>query len=116
VLKVWPTDKLKLKTATTMTSKLYVGGIAYSATNDDLKDFFSPAGTVVSASVITDRETGRSKGFGFVEMSSDEEAQTAIETLNGKDMMGREIKVSEARPQEKRTGDRGGFSGGHGRY
>jgi RNA recognition motif-containing protein len=99
-----------------MTSKLYVGGISYSASDEDLKDFFASAGTVVSASVITDRETGRSKGFGFVEMSSDEDAANAIETLNGKDMMGRAIKVSEARPQEKRTGDRGGFSGGRGRY
>ena len=94
-----------------MTSKLYVGGIPYSASDEDLKDFFSAAGTVVSATVITDRETGRSKGFGFVEMASEGEAQTAIETLNGKDMAGRAIKVSEARPQEKRSGDRGGFGG-----
>lgn len=85
-----------------MNTKLYVGGISYDATDADLKDFFSPAGNVVSASIIMDRMSGRSKGFGFVEMSSADEAQNAISMLDGKDMMGRSIKVSEARPMEDR--------------
>jgi len=85
-----------------MNNKLYVGGISYDATDADLKDFFSPAGNVVSASIIMDRMSGRSKGFGFVEMSSADEAQNAISMLDGKEMMGRSIKVSEARPMEDR--------------
>lgn len=85
-----------------MNTKLYVGGISYDATDADLKDFFSAAGNVVSASIIMDRMSGRSKGFGFVEMSSADEAQNAISQLDGKDMMGRSIKVSEARPMEDR--------------
>ena len=100
-----------------MAAKLYVGGLPYSSTDADLKDLFSGAGTVTSAVIIMDKMTGRSKGFGFVEMSSDEEAQKAIEMFNGKDFGGRNITVNEARPMEdrpKRTGgDRGGFGGGN---
>jgi RNA recognition motif-containing protein len=85
-----------------MANKLFVGSLAWSATDDDLANFFSDAGTVVSAKVIVDRETNRSKGFGFVEMSSDEEAKAAIDKLNGKDLNGRPVAVSEARPQAPR--------------
>jgi cold-inducible RNA-binding protein len=102
-----------------MASKLFVGSLSYGVTDDQLKDFFATVGTVVSARVIMDRESGRSKGFGFVEMSSDEEAQKAVKELDGKELDGRPINVSEARPQEKREnrsfggGDRqGGFGGG----
>lgn len=99
-----------------MANKLFVGSLAYTATDDDLAAFFAPAGTVVSAKVIVDRDTNRSKGFGFVEMSSDEEAKAAIDTLNGKELNGRAVAVSEARPQAPREnrnfgGDRGGYSG-----
>ena len=85
-----------------MAKKLYVGGLSYDTTEDTLKETFSQAGTVESATIIIDRTTGRSKGFGFVEMSSDEEAQKAIETLNGKELDGRSITVNEARPMEPR--------------
>ena len=85
-----------------MASKLFIGSLAWATTDDSLKDFFTQAGTVVSANVIMDRETNRSKGFGFVEMSSDEEAKKAIDELNGKDLDGRPIVVSEARPREER--------------
>lgn len=85
-----------------MATKLYVGGLPYSTTDNDLKDLFSQAGTVVSAVIIMDRATGRSKGFGFVEMSSDEEAQKAIEMLDGKELNGRNLTVNEARPLEDR--------------
>jgi len=85
-----------------MASKLFIGSLAWATTDASLKDFFSAAGTVVSANVIMDRETNRSKGFGFVEMSSDEEAKKAIDELNGKDLDGRAIVVSEARPREDR--------------
>ena len=85
-----------------MATNLFVGSIAYSATDDDLQNLFASAGTVVSAKVIMDRETGRSKGFGFVEMGSDEEAQKAIKELNGKELNGRAIVVNEARPREER--------------
>jgi len=84
-----------------MSNKLYVGGLPYETTEDELKDFFAQAGTVSSATVITDRASGRSKGFGFVEMSSDEEAKKAIEMFNGKDFGGRNITVDEARPMKK---------------
>jgi RNA recognition motif-containing protein len=102
-----------------MAQKLYVGGLAYSTTEDALREYFSQAGTVQSATVITDRMSGRSKGFGFVEMGSDEEAQKAVEMFNGKEFEGRTLTVNEARPMEdrpKRTGgfgrnDRGGFGG-----
>ncbi len=90
-----------------MAKKLYVGGIPYSSTDAGLKEAFSKAGNVVSASVITDRMTGRSKGFGFVEMSSDEEAMAAIDMWNGKDFEGRMLTVSEARPMTDRPPRRG---------
>ncbi len=82
-----------------MGSKLFVGGLPYRTTNDELQSAFQQAGTVVSASVIIDRATGRSKGFGFVEMGSDAEAQAAIDMWNGKDFDGRTLTVSEARPK-----------------
>jgi len=85
-----------------MAKKLYVGNLPYSVTDDSLKDAFSAAGTVESATIITDKFSGRSKGFGFVEMSTDEEAQKAIEQLNGSDMDGRAIVVNEARPMRER--------------
>ncbi len=84
-----------------MSTKLYVGGLPYETSEDELKDFFAQAGSVASVSIITDRVSGRSKGFGFVEMSSDEEAKKAIEMLNGKDFGGRNITVDEARPMKK---------------
>lgn len=84
-----------------MGKKLYVGSLAYSTTEDGLKDLFSQVGTVDSASIITDKFSGRSKGFGFVEMSSEEEAKKAIDTLNGKEFEGRKIIVDEARPMRK---------------
>lgn len=85
-----------------MASKLFIGSLAWGTTDASLKEFFSGAGTVVSANVIMDRDTNRSKGFGFVEMSSDEEAKKAIDELNGKELDGRAIVVSEARPREDR--------------
>jgi RNA recognition motif-containing protein len=92
--------------------KLYVGGLPYSFSDGDLNQLFSAHGTVESANVITDRNTGRSKGFGFVEMSSQSEAEAAIEALNGTDLEGRNITVNEAKPRESRGGSRGG--GGYG--
>lgn len=94
-----------------MATKLFVGSLAFSATDDDLASFFAPAGTVVSAKVVVDRDTNRSKGFGFVEMSSDAEAQAAIQQLDGKDLNGRAVNVSEARPREDRP--RRDFGGGN---
>lgn len=85
-----------------MATKLFVGSLAWATNDDSLKDFFSAAGTVASANVIMDRESGRSKGFGFVEMSSDEEAKKAVEELNGKELDGRPIVVNEARPRAER--------------
>ncbi|CAN5131660.1 RNA-binding protein [soil metagenome] len=99
-----------------MASKLFVGSLAWTATDDDLAQFFAAAGTVVSAKVIVDRETNRSKGFGFVEMSSDEEAKAAVDTLNGKDLAGRPVAVSEARPQAPREERSFGGGGGGNRY
>lgn len=99
-----------------MAKKLYVGNLSYSVDDAALHQKFSEFGNVDSARVIMDRESGRSKGFGFVEMSSDEEAESAIAQLNGRDFMGRNINVSEARPQAPREGGggprRGGFGGG----
>lgn len=89
-----------------MASKLFVGSLAWATTDDSLKDLFAGVGTVVSATVIKDRETNRSKGFGFVEMSSDEEAKAAVEQLDGKDLDGRSIVVNEARPREERPAGR----------
>ncbi|MDO8488335.1 MAG: RNA-binding protein [bacterium] len=86
-----------------MAIKLFVGSLAWGTTDDSLKQLFSQAGTVVSANVIKDRFTGKSKGFGFVEMSSDDEAKKAIAELNGKDLDGRAINVNEARPQAPRA-------------
>jgi len=97
-----------------MANKLFVGSLAFSATDDDLAQFFAQAGNVVSAKVITDRDSGRSKGFGFVEMSTDEEAKTAIDTLNGKELGGRAVNVSEARPREERPSH--DFGGNRNRY
>ncbi len=95
-----------------MGKKLYVGNLSYSVTSDALTQAFGAHGKVESADVITDRETGRSKGFGFVEMGTDQEAQAAIQGLNGKEIDGRAIVVNEARPKEPRAG--GGFGGGGG--
>lgn len=85
-----------------MASKLYVGGLPYSTTNEELEAAFSKAGNVVSATVIMDKMSGRSKGFGFVEMSNDDEAKSAIDMFNGQDFGGRNISVSEARPMQPR--------------
>jgi len=97
-----------------MAKKLYVGGLSYDTNEATLKETFSGAGTVESATVITDRMTGRSKGFGFVEMSSEDEAQKAIEMFNGKELDGRSITVNEARPQEPRHRQGGFDRGGRG--
>lgn len=98
-----------------MAKKLYVGNLAFQTTSQDLQDLFAQAGTVESAQVIEDRDTGRSKGFGFVEMASDDEAAAAIEQFNGKDLAGRTLTVNEARPRENRSGGGGrGFGGGGG--
>ena len=95
--------------------KLYVGGLPYSVSDGQLSELFSSHGTVDSARVITDRMTGRSKGFGFVEMSSQEEAESAIESLNGTDLEGRSITVNEAKPRQSSGGSRGGGGGYGGR-
>ena len=92
-----------------MATKLFVGGLPYSVNDAELEAAFAVVGTVVSAKVITDRESGRNKGFGFVEMSTEDEAKAAVEQLNGSDMGGRSISVSEARPKEE--GGRRDFSG-----
>ena len=106
-----------------MAKKLYVGGLPYSTSDTELKDAFAQCGTGESAVIIMDKMSGRSKGFGFVEMSSDEEAQKAIETWNGKDFGGRSLTVNEARPMEDRPrrdfrsgggNDRGGYGGARG--
>ena len=87
-----------------MSMTLYVANLDFQITGEDLQELFSPTGTVESASVVTDRETGRSRGFGFVQMSSHEEGQAAITQLNGKDVQGRNLVVNEARPRENRGG------------
>lgn len=97
-----------------MGKKLYVGNLSYSVRDSDLEELFAAHGSVQSAQVIMDRDTGRSKGFGFVEMASDQEAQSAISALNGKDIGGRALTVNEARPREE--GGRGGGGGGRGGY
>jgi RNA recognition motif-containing protein len=97
-----------------MGSKIYVGGLPYSATEQQLNDLFAPHGTVESARVITDRFTGQSRGFGFVEMSTNEEAKAAIAALNATQMDGRTLTVNEAKPQEPRSGGGGGGAGGRG--
>jgi len=101
-------------------TKLFVGGLPYSVTDDELQQLFAPFGDVASAKVIIDRETNRSKGFGFVEFNNDDEAKAAIDALHDSELGGRKIAVNEARPQERRErsfgggggGDRGGFGGG----
>jgi RNA recognition motif-containing protein len=98
-----------------MGRKLYVGNLAYGVSDSDLQQLFEAHGTVQSAQVIMDRETGRSKGFGFVEMGSDQEAQAAITALNGKEVDGRALTVNEARPKTE-GGGRGGSGGGRGGY
>ncbi len=105
-----------------MAKKIYVGGLSYETTEDSLKKLFSQAGTVETVTIIIDRMSNRSKGFGFVEMSSDEEAGKAIEMFNGKELDGRSLTVNEAKPMESRPkrdfdrGGRGGFGGGRDRY
>ena len=102
-----------------MGKKLYVGNLSYSVRDSDLEEMFAAHGSVQSAQVIMDRDTGRSKGFGFVEMASDQEAQSAISALNGRDIGGRALTVNEARPREEGGrgggGGRGGYGGGGGR-
>jgi RNA recognition motif-containing protein len=99
-----------------MATKLYVGNLSFKTTGDDLRAHFSQAGTVESASVIEDRETGRSRGFGFVEMATAEDAAAAIEKFNGKELDGRALTVNEAKPKTDRGGGggRGGYGGGGG--
>ena len=99
-----------------MGKKLYVGNLSYDTTDSTLQQMFGAYGTVQSAQVIMDRATGRSKGFGFVEMGSDQEAQAAIAALNGKEMDGRSLTVNEARPKTEGGGGRGGSGGGRGGY
>jgi RNA recognition motif-containing protein len=94
--------------------KLYVGNLSFNTSSDDLQELFAQAGTVESSSVVEDRETGRSRGFGFVEMSSAEEGQAAIQKFNGMEVGGRSLTVNEAKPREDRGG-RGGGGGGGGR-
>jgi len=97
------------------TNKLYIGGLPYRSTEDEIRAAFEEAGTVTSVSIISDRMTGRSRGFGFVEMADEAQAQAAIDRWDGKDFGGRTLSVSFARPQgERPSGDRGGFSGGRG--
>jgi len=98
-----------------MNKKLYVGGLPYSTTEDALKDAFAQAGAVESAVIIADKMSGRSKGFGFVEMATEEDATKAIEMWNGKEFEGRTITVNEARPMEARAPRSGGFNRGGGR-
>jgi RNA recognition motif-containing protein len=95
--------------------KLYVGNLSFNTTNQDLNDLFGTVGTVQSSNIIEDRETGRSRGFGFVEMSSQQEGQAAIAEFNGKEVDGRTLKVNEAKPQADRNGG-GGRRGGGGGY
>jgi RNA recognition motif-containing protein len=99
-----------------MGSKLYVGNLVYGINDSRLRELFSAYGEVRSAQVVMDRDTGRSKGFGFVEMGSDQEAQNAIGAMNGKDVDGRALTVNEARPREDRGGGGGGGRGGGGGY
>lgn len=97
-----------------MGKKLYVGNLSYECNDSDLQQLFGQHGSVASAQIISDRESGRSKGFGFVEMASDDEAQAAIAALNGQEYMGRSLTVNEARPKEDRGGGGGGGYGGGG--
>ena len=97
-----------------MSTKLYVGNLAFQTTSQELQQLFGQAGTVQSASVVEDRDTGRSRGFAFVEMSSEEEANSAIAQFNGKEVGGRALKVNEAKPRENRGGGGRGFSDNRG--
>ena len=105
-----------------MSTKLYVGNLAFQTTSQDLQELFTQAGTVESANIVEDRDTGRSRGFAFVEMSTQDEATSAIEQFNGKEVGGRALKVNEAKPRENRGGgggrgfggNRGGFGGNRG--
>ncbi len=97
-----------------MGKRLYIGGISYDTTEDALRDAFAQAGAVETCSIIIDRMSGRSKGFGFVEMATDDEAQKAIELWNGKELDGRRLTVNEARPMQPRPPRGGGFGGGNG--
>ena len=99
-----------------MGKRLYVGNLSYDLTSDDLEQLFAEHGTVDSAEVIVDRSSNRSKGFGFVEMSTDEEAKACIEALDGQDVGGRPLRVNEARPREDRGGGGGGGGRGRGGY
>lgn len=92
-----------------MSTRLFVGNLSWDTEDEGLSNFFATAGTVVSAKVITDRMTGKKRGFGFVEMSNEEEAKKAVAELNGKELDGRQIVVNEARPQQPRDGNGGGF-------
>ena len=94
--------------------KLYVGNLTYNVTSSSLEEMFAPFGSVRSAEVIQDRDTGRSKGFGFVEMADDNAAREAIAGLNGKEVEGRALTVNEAKPREPRSGGGGGYGGGRG--
>ncbi|HMM81465.1 MAG TPA: RNA-binding protein [Pyrinomonadaceae bacterium] len=96
--------------------KLYVGNLSFQTSSLDLEDLFASAGAVESASVIEDRETGRSRGFGFVEMANAEDGKKAIEEFDGKEVQGRNIKVNEAKPREDRPRGGGGYGGGRGRW
>ena len=98
-----------------MSMKLYVGNLSFNTSSEDLQELFAQAGTVESSAVVEDRETGRSRGFGFVEMSSSEEGQAAIQKFNGMELGGRSLTVNEAKPREDRGG-RGGGGGGRGGY
>jgi RNA recognition motif-containing protein len=97
-----------------MSTKLYVGNLAFQTTSQELQELFAQAGTVESAAVVEDRDTGRSRGFGFVEMSTKEESAAAIDQFNGKEVNGRALKVNEAKPRENRGGGGGGGRGGFG--
>ncbi len=97
-----------------MGTKVYVGNLSYETSQSDLETMFGAHGTVESAQIIMDRATGRSKGFGFIEMSSDDEAKAAIGALDGNECGGRALKVNEAKPRENRSGGGGGYGGGRG--
>lgn len=97
-----------------MSMKLYVGNLSFQTSSEELQQLFSQAGTVESASVVEDRDTGRSRGFGFVEMATKEEGESAIAQFNGKEVNGRALNVNEARPRENRGGGGGGGRGGYG--
>src|SRR4051794_15053708 len=103
-----------------MSMKLYVGNLSFQTSSEDLQQLFAQAGTVESASIVEDRETGRSRGFGFVEMSTKEEGEAAVAQFNGKEVNGRNLNVNEAKPRENRGGGggggRGGFGGGRGGF